>query len=356
MSAAHDPALRFWLDYAEAEGAAWEAGPDKAQVLLPPHLQAALRLPEEVAVTADPEVAAEDGALLLLPGHPVLERAAADVLARADAGYAFLPWPRSRPPDAAALLHRARDRTAVLHGRIDPAGDVLPVRLPLLRAVALVTYSGDQQFQELEEVWADARSGLLLPAPARRALAALPVEAEPEGPPAPALAPDWDRALAGVWTAVGEAAALRSAAFGRQAEAALRAETARAAAYYDDILASLRRRQEAAEPERRALLEAQATATAAERERRLAEIRDKARYRYEARAVRLHLLLAPALFVPVTVRRGERAHPWSLVWMLGAAEFAPEPCPHCGACAELVAGRERLGCRACLPAPRPDRP
>jgi hypothetical protein len=51
-------------------------------------LQQAFHLPEEVAVTADPEVAEEEGAMLLIPGHPLLEQAAAQVLEQGDAGAA----------------------------------------------------------------------------------------------------------------------------------------------------------------------------------------------------------------------------------------------------------------------------
>ena len=49
-------------------------------VLLTPELQRAFALPEEVVVTSDPEAAREDGALLLIPGHPLLDQAVASVL------------------------------------------------------------------------------------------------------------------------------------------------------------------------------------------------------------------------------------------------------------------------------------
>ncbi len=70
-----DPALRFWLGWAQAEGALHDTTPDAALVVLPRPLQVALSLPEEVSVTSDPEVARDDGALLLTAGHPALDHA-----------------------------------------------------------------------------------------------------------------------------------------------------------------------------------------------------------------------------------------------------------------------------------------
>ncbi len=46
----------------------------------------AAELPEEVAVTSDPDVAREDGAVLLISGHPALEGAAAGALEAGDVG------------------------------------------------------------------------------------------------------------------------------------------------------------------------------------------------------------------------------------------------------------------------------
>ena len=61
-----DPALDFWLRATEAEGALHEQVSGAAVVLLPAPLSRAFALPDEVTVTADPEVAREDGALLLV--------------------------------------------------------------------------------------------------------------------------------------------------------------------------------------------------------------------------------------------------------------------------------------------------
>lgn len=90
MSAAYT----FFLRWLEMRGAAVEQGPDAALVLLPPGLLDLLGFPETLAVTADPDVAAEDGALLLTPGHPALERGVHEVL-RAWTG---CPGPVPCPP------------------------------------------------------------------------------------------------------------------------------------------------------------------------------------------------------------------------------------------------------------------
>ena len=346
-------ALRFWLDYCERAGATFEQNGDQALVLLPPELQAAFGLPEETAVTADPDVAAEGGALLLSPGHPALERAAAAVLAAGDAGHLFLAWPRPLPPSATTLLARARERLEVEHGRIDAAGEALAVFLPLVRVLALATYAADQQFQELEEVWADGRTGAALPPDAVRSLAAA-APAEPAGRPGravPVLAPQLEAALRGAQAALDARAVTRGTELAREAQGALRGEAERAEAYYAELLTSLARRRESAAPERQPLLDAQAAATRSERARRLAEISAKAQVRHELRPVRLHLVLVPALHLPVDIRRGERRYAHDLVWLLPAGAFAPVVCPHCGGAAPLVAGRERLGCRTCLARP-----
>lgn len=158
-----EPALSFWLRYAERDGALFEAdGTASAVMVLPDALRQRHELPDELAVTADPDVAREDGALLLAPGHPVLEQGAGHVLAEGDVGVGWLPWPSSALPDRAVIEARARDQFSVDHGRIDAIDAPHPVYLPILRAGALVTYevSLDSRFQERAEVWVDATTGL----------------------------------------------------------------------------------------------------------------------------------------------------------------------------------------------------
>ncbi len=117
-----DAAVRFWLRWAEHQGALHEPAADATQVVLPPDLQEALGLPEDVAVTSDPEVAREDGAVLLGSGHPALDHATEDVLAHGDVGHIGLAIPNAAPPGATTLLNRAREAFPIGHGRIDLAG------------------------------------------------------------------------------------------------------------------------------------------------------------------------------------------------------------------------------------------
>lgn len=70
-----DPAVRFWLGYVEREGGLVEDAAYGAVVVLPPSMRERFDLPEVVSVTFDPDVAREDGALLLIPGNPALEAA-----------------------------------------------------------------------------------------------------------------------------------------------------------------------------------------------------------------------------------------------------------------------------------------
>jgi hypothetical protein len=205
-----DPAVQFWLRYVEAEGGLHEDAGDKVLVMLPGALQAALDLPEEVAVTADPEVAREDGALLLLPGHPVLDHAATRVLDQGDGGLAWLAWPEAAAPVPAVLLERARERFDVDHGRIDREGHPAQVYLPVVRVGVLVSYTAGvgEHFQEREEVWVDARTGLLLDEGLARAVASVPRLEFPDAPHR-ALAPDLGVAIAGAHAGIEDRALAR---------------------------------------------------------------------------------------------------------------------------------------------------
>ena len=66
----------------DVSGGLTEFGGDTTLVMLPPALQTTLELPEVLQVTADPDVAREDGATLLSAGHPALGRCADDVRPR----------------------------------------------------------------------------------------------------------------------------------------------------------------------------------------------------------------------------------------------------------------------------------
>ncbi len=337
--------LQFWLHYSARNGALSEDDGARALLLLPPAMQQTFHLSEEVAVTADPEVAAEDGALLLIPGHPLLEQAAAQVLERGDAGTGFIPWPRRPRPSPDALLQHARDQFPVEHGRVDLAGEPEGVYLPLLNIGALVTYTVDERFQEREELWLDARTGLPAAGVGRLADLATPDTGHPT------LLPDIGLALSEAHRQIEQRAAAREQVLQRQIQGVVQEEAARAGAYYEGVLQSIAQRRGAAPPERQELFEAQAEATQAERGRRLQEIAEKYRPRHEVRPFRLHLILVPALLLPVHVRRGERRYPLALTWLSQGDRFAAVRCPHCRSAASLVAGREYLGCKECLAAP-----
>ena len=159
-----DPALSFWLDWAEHEGAACERGIDSNLVLLPGAVAHPLGLSEELAVTADPEVAREDGALLLTAGHPAVDAAADTVLRAGDVGQVVLTRPAAvpRPED---LLAKAREQFPVDHGRLDLAGVVQSELLPVLRIGALLSHqvSLHDRFQERAELWVDVVTGTPMP-------------------------------------------------------------------------------------------------------------------------------------------------------------------------------------------------
>lgn len=343
-----EPALSFWLRYAENEGALVEDQGDHTLVFLPDPLRRDSGLPEEANVTGNPDVAREDGATLLIAGHPEVERAAAAVLADGDTGYGYLPWPASRPPTRSTLEARARELMSVEHGRIDAAGEPIAAYVPLLRVGAMVSYavSLSLRFQEQEEVWVDARTGgavcerlvgtvrdrALLPAPdgARRRLEA-----------------DLSAAIPAAHRELEERALSREASLSSHARRALDSELARANAYYASALESIARRRANAAADRVRLLDAQAEATRAERDRRCREIEDEHRPCHELRPFRLHLVHLPAFVLPAAVRRGTQRFRFEFTWVPAAGQFAPVGCPACGELEPLIATRARLGCRAC---------
>ena len=350
-SVSHEPALRFWLSYAEREGALVEERADHALVLLSPQLQAANELPEEVVVTADPDLAREEHAVLLIAGHPAVERAAAAVLAEGDTGHAYLPWPDSLPPTRSMLEAHAREWVAVEHGRIDATGEPMAGYVPLLRVGAMIRYAASLrlQFAEQEEAWVDAATGLALSERTLRTVRDSPKLRHPTRSHRE-LPADLSLALPSVHAQLEQRASARKVALAVHSRRALESELGRAEAYYRSALESIDRRRSSAEGDRLGLLEAQAESTRAEHARRRREIEQEYQARHELKPFRLHLVHVPAFVLPISVRRGSRSYSSALTWLLLANEFAAVRCPACGAAAQpLVAGRDELGCALCKP-------
>jgi hypothetical protein len=345
-----EPALGFWLGYAERQGALVENAGNQALLVLPEHLQQTFEMPEELTVTADPDLAREDGAVLLTAGHPALERAAADVLAEGDAGRCWLPWPNSRPPTRSALQDRARELMSVEHGRIDATGDPLPAYLPLLRVGATIDYAASLtlRFGEQEESWVDAQTGLGV---SEGVLAGTLRQARMPRPEVRhrVLPIDLSRAIAAAHEQLRRRADTRQESLAMQACRSLASELQRADAYYDAALESIERRRGSADADRLRMLDAQAEATRLERARRRREIEEELTARHEIKPFRLHLVHLPAFVLSVEVLRGQRRFPLTLTWLPLAEELAPVRCPSCDAAQPLVAGKDRLGCTSCMP-------
>ncbi len=289
-----DPALAFWLRHVAAAGGLWEPAGDSTYVVLPPVLREVYRLPEELQVTADPDVAREDGATLLALGHPVLAEAAERVLASGDAGHRVLARPPSLPPSTDVLVTAVRDAFPVDHGRIDLAGEPTFGWHPVLRVGALVTYelSAEDHFQEQAERWVDGPAHCLLPPGLAERLSRAPVAGR--GAPGP---PAGDFPGSSLAAAVAEAhrlidadAADRREALTAQVRDTHDMERARAAAYYADAIAGIERRLATAAADRRAVLEQRLRSTREEEARRLAEIAEKYEARHVIRPYRLHVI------------------------------------------------------------------
>ncbi len=340
-----EPGLRFFLRYVEAHGAEVLEEDEQAYVHLPQEIREDFALPEELALTSDSEVAQEGGQMLVIAGHPLLEAAAERVLQQGDAGWLALAWPRGTPPAEETLLAGLRAFYPVEHGRIDLACRPEPVYVPLLRIGALASFRGESQFLERIETCVDATEGLALPAAAARRALLAPAAEAPEA--WSVLAPRFEAALGAGLQELEQRAALRAAELDAGAQAFLREELGRAAAYYAAQLQHIAKRREGAAPERQQLYDEQARVTAAEAARRRDEIEEKYRVRSTVRPFRLHLLLAPALHLELEVRRGERRYPLACNYLLEAQTFLGLRCPGCGEVQPLVAGRQELGCLRC---------
>jgi hypothetical protein len=346
-----DPGLAFWLRYVEHRGGLTEPTADGALVVLPPAVAEQCALPEEAAVTADPDVAREDGAMLVTTGHPVLLEAADNVLSAGDVGVLALTPPSGPAPDPGWLQDRLRDRVTVEHGRIEVTG--LPARVdrPVLRLGALVTYtvSDDETYQERAECVLDSPTARPLdPADVARLQQAPRAAVGVPRPPAELLAAA-TRALPRAHRLIDDAATKRLDALSAQASAAHLRERRSARDYYADALRSLEKRRTTGPPDRAALLAARIASTREERDRRMAEIDEKFRARHDVRPFRLHVLQVPGWRVPVDVCRGPRRYPFAFDWLPALGGFAAECCPHCGDLSTFSASKTRLGCRACLP-------
>jgi hypothetical protein len=353
-----DTGLRFWLGCVERAGGLWEDAGASTVVLLPPRMQEQYRYPDEVRVTTDPDVAREDGATLLLPGHPWLMQAAESVLGEGDCGLVRLPRPTSPPPTTEQLLAAAREQFPVDHGRIDAAAGAVPGVRPLVRVGALVTYavSSDVSFQELAECWVDVASCLEAPDDVVARLSRLVDAERSEGPVGPPPEEQLAPALRHAHERIDQCAGERESDLSRQAADDRAREEKRAVAYYDEALRSLQRRLDTSAPDRAVTLSAKVANTRAERDRRLAEIAEKYRATHTIRPFRLHVIGVPVLRLAVDVRRGERRHPLVLDWLLPARRFAGIRCPACGSTATLAAAKAGLGCLDCLGKsdPRPE--
>jgi hypothetical protein len=355
-----DVGLDFWLRYVEASGGLSEFGGDTTLVMLPPALQTTLELPEVLQVTADLDVAREDGATFLSVGHPALARSADEVLAVGDVAALAVPVAATPPPPAGHLEAMARNQFTVDHGRIDVAGAPTRSVRAILRVGALVDYtlSSDDHYQECAECWVDVQSQRQLPAHVSTKLAALPTVPKDGSPSLTGLT----ATIRFADRVIDQCAERRRFELGDDIDKARDAELERVEAYYRDALATIERRRAQAPADRRELLDARADSVRNERARRIGETREKYQASHEIRPYRLHIYEVPVWRLPVDIRRGDRRYPLTLDWLIPLTRFTDIACPNCGADERLVATKTGLGCPSCVPrrtvrpAPEPARP
>ena len=343
-AAAHHSAVDFFAAYAATEGALVERLPEGAVLVLPESLQAAYRLPESLGLTEDPEVAREEGYVLLATGHHLLRAAAESVLQQGDTGHCHLPFPPGPALSPAVLQAHARERVHADHGRIDVHSQPSAFYLTVVQVGAMLTFrlSIDEELQELADCWMLA-DGSELPPDLVKRLSSSTVEPGP-APGASAWTGD---GVAAADSHIREQAAERASELAAQRSKRLVAQLAVVDDYYEGMLASIDQRGASATEDRRSLLAAQAHATRVEWERRRAEVTDEMMPVATVDPFRLHVFGVPAWRASAVVKRGSRAYPLDLVWLPLVSAFLPPACPSCGSRATLVAGKSALGCRNC---------
>ena len=345
-----NPAFTFWLDYLSARGGLWERSGDTVLAVLPERLATTHDLPESALITDDPDIAREDGVLFLGAGHPEIARAAESVIVAGDVGALVLPHRAQKPPSTDELQDRIRELVAVDHGRIDATGSPIRIHRPTVHLAALVTHtvSAEDQFTEVAECLIDVPSRIAWPEEhtdrLRQAASTAEVTSRQD------VKIDLVPALTAAHDVLDQRAAVRGRTLATDADAERTAEIGRAREYYAAALAAIDKRRNGADRQRTALLDARAEATAAERDRRLAEINEKYRHQHALRPYRLHLIDVPAWRLTTDVRRGDRRWPVTFDYIPLTGALAPTRCPTCDAHAPLLATKTHLGCTTCVPA------
>jgi ribosomal protein S27AE len=346
MSTTGSP-LDFLVRYAEAEGGLAERVAEGALLVLPEAVRAALDLPEAIGLTEDPETAREEEFLLFTAGHPALMAAAGAVLARGDVGCSSVPRPAGLPPTPSALEAKAREQIHADHGRIDVRATPDASHVGVLQTGALLTYSIsiDERVQELAEVWVMADSGRAAPPELCERLRTAALEAGVQaGITAPA-----PESVAHAHDLITTGARRRIDELTRQTAVRLQTQLEVVDDYYARLLSSIDERLSRAGADRIALLEEQSGATHREWARRRAEVADDLTPTFEVQPFRLHMVAVPSYSVRAAVRRGALLYPLRLDYVPILSSFLQPPCPSCGAVTILVAGKDRLGCRSCMP-------
>jgi hypothetical protein len=350
-----DPILGFFHGAIEHFGGLCQVATDSESIelLLPSELSEQLGVGEEAVVTSNPEVAREEGALLLSQGHPSLERALEMVVAEGDVGTAHLPWPVGAAVTPSRLQERIRDEIPVEHGRIEVTRQPTALFYPVVRIGAMLSYSValEHSVHEREVLLFDGRTGALLGGEIERALDGRALT--PGRPSDHSVIPaDLSAVARHALDLFEERARARGEGLARQYAPLLQDEIVRAEAYYAAMLASIEQRSARATPERQALLASQAETTRSEASRRRRELHEQHEPTHAIRPFLAHLIALPSAKVEVEVTRGPRRFPLTLYWLANPGLLLKPTCPRCGAEGQLIAGREWLGCTDCL-APRP---
>ena len=269
--------------------------------MLPESLQAAYRLPEDLGLTEDPEVAREEGYLLLATGHPLLRAAAESVLQQGTPATVTCLVRPEPAPSPRVLQSHARDGVHADHGRIDIHSQPSAIYLTIVRVGVMLTFRLSI-VRRASKSWPTAGHW---PTEARYRLTLVKRLSSSTAVPGPAPGA---HAWAGEGVAVADPgsakAAERAAELAAQRSKRLVAQLVVVDDYYERLLASIEERSAKTTEDRRHMLGAQSVATRVEWERRRAEVTDEMMPVAIVDPFRLHVFGVPAWRASAVVTAG----------------------------------------------------
>jgi hypothetical protein len=302
------------------------------EIALPPDLACQNGIPELLTLAFNSEVAAETpGTELLTFGSPLLDKLLLPGLAigRVTKKFAIVPGVRI-PPN---LLERINSRISFERSRRPSVCSTAIESYESVWFQYMVTYISDEKFSDSTIVAVDA--GTLADDTAflpelKGVFLSDNSELAPKIPPAASYSyPEIFRTAA---ERLKVAARPQFRYYQAQAGSFCRVELAKVLHYYQVVLHELAiREKNAADPEKKARLQAKIATANAERERRITDVVNKYRLTAQARLDSIMIVVLPKIKVKLELQHKEDLYYPEIYYNLATNSVEPLSCPRCGA-------------------------